>query len=166
MDLVVFHVLTTTCGRSSTGLSQNHSTPTPSASMSAASKSSQTGSRFATKHSLLSTPLLCPRWQYHGAALRLARKAPIPTCCIPKGAGCRLIVLALEVGGRWSPEAAQFVHLLARCRARAGPREGRGARRLNTRDWSCSVPPSDPQHLCGSSCRKNAASRTPCCSAS
>ena len=26
--------------------------------------------------------------------------------------------------------------------------------------------PSDPQHLCGSSCRKSAASRTPCCSAS
>ena len=30
-----------------------------------------------------------------------------------------LAVLALGVGGGWNPEAAQFVRLLARCRARA-----------------------------------------------
>ena len=37
---------------------------------------------------------------------------------------CRLVVLALETGGsggRWSQEAAQFVRLLARCRARSAP---------------------------------------------
>ena len=38
------------------------------------------------------------------------------TCCF-----------ALEVGGRWSPEASQFVRLLARCRARAVPRPLRPA---------------------------------------
>ena len=32
-------------------------------------------------------------------------------------------VLALDVGGRWSPEAAQFVRLLARARARSVPQE-------------------------------------------
>ena len=31
----------------------------------------------------------------------------------------RLVVLALEVGGRWSAEAARFIQLLARARARA-----------------------------------------------
>ncbi len=34
----------------------------------------------------------------------------------------RLVVLALEVGGRWSEEAATFVRLLARAKARAHPR--------------------------------------------
>ena len=34
---------------------------------------------------------------------------------------CRLVVLALEVGGRWSEEAAQSLRLLARCRAREIP---------------------------------------------
>ena len=40
---------------------------------------------------------------------------------------CRLVVLALEVGGRWSSEAAPFVRLFARCRARAVPRPLRPA---------------------------------------
>ena len=34
---------------------------------------------------------------------------------------CRLVVLAIEVAGRWSAEAVQFVRLLARCRARSAP---------------------------------------------
>ena len=34
---------------------------------------------------------------------------------------CRLVVLALELGGRWSPEAAEFIRHLARCRARSAP---------------------------------------------
>ena len=32
---------------------------------------------------------------------------------------CRLTVIAREIGGRWSAEAATFVRLLARCRARS-----------------------------------------------
>ena len=40
---------------------------------------------------------------------------------------CRLAVLALEVGGPWSPEASQFVRLLAQGRARAVPRPLRPA---------------------------------------
>ena len=34
---------------------------------------------------------------------------------------CRLVVLALEAAGRWSPEAAHFVPLLAGCKACAVP---------------------------------------------
>jgi hypothetical protein len=34
---------------------------------------------------------------------------------------CRLVVLSLEVGGRWSEEAATFVRLLAKAKARAFP---------------------------------------------
>ena len=35
--------------------------------------------------------------------------------------GCRLVVLAIEVGGRWSEEAAAFVSNLARAKARQAP---------------------------------------------
>ena len=34
---------------------------------------------------------------------------------------CRLVVLAIEVGGRWSEEALDFVRLLAKSKARAYP---------------------------------------------
>ena len=34
---------------------------------------------------------------------------------------CRLVVVALEVGGRWSEEALQFVRQLAKAKARAAP---------------------------------------------
>jgi hypothetical protein len=34
---------------------------------------------------------------------------------------CRLVVLSLEVGGRWSEEAALFVRLLAKAKARSYP---------------------------------------------
>ena len=34
---------------------------------------------------------------------------------------CRLVVLALETGGRWSPEATTFLRLLAQTKARAVP---------------------------------------------
>ena len=50
-----------------------------------------------------------------GAALRLAERAkarilyPELAC----GRRCRLDVLGLEIGGRWSPQAAEFVRLLA-----------------------------------------------------
>ena len=35
---------------------------------------------------------------------------------------CRLIVLGIETGGRWSEEAARFVKLLAHAKARQAPR--------------------------------------------
>ena len=38
------------------------------------------------------------------------------------GDRCRLIVVALETGGRWSPEALEFVEGLARARAREAVR--------------------------------------------
>ena len=37
------------------------------------------------------------------------------------GARARLVVLALEVGGRWSPEATDFVSQLAKAKARSEP---------------------------------------------
>jgi hypothetical protein len=40
---------------------------------------------------------------------------------------CRLVVFGLEVGGRWSKEAFEFVRLLARAKARSAPRLLRGA---------------------------------------
>ena len=36
-------------------------------------------------------------------------------------ARCRLVVLGVEVGGCWGSEAASFLRLLARARARAAP---------------------------------------------
>ena len=63
-----------------------------------------------------------------GAALLTARRAKeraYPELC---GSGrCRLTVVALELGGRWSTEAATFVRLLARCKARSAPPPSRAA---------------------------------------
>ena len=55
--------------------------------------------------------------------LRIARLAKERTC-IPeliRALRCRLVVLAIEVAGRWSSEAVEFVRLLARSRARSAP---------------------------------------------
>ena len=38
-----------------------------------------------------------------------------------QGGRCRLVVLAVEVGGRWSKEAAEFIWNLAQARARSTP---------------------------------------------
>ena len=63
-----------------------------------------------------------------GAALLTARRAKeraYPELC---GSGrCRLTVVALELGGRCSTEAATFVRLLARCKARSAPPPSRAA---------------------------------------
>ena len=40
---------------------------------------------------------------------------------------CRLVVLAMEVGGRWSAEAAQFLRLLAQTKAQSTPQHLRQA---------------------------------------
>ena len=55
-----------------------------------------------------------------GVALAEARRTKERTCSelVGPGSRARLVVLALEVGGRWSEEAKIFVRLLARARAR------------------------------------------------
>ena len=55
-----------------------------------------------------------------GVALAEARRTKERTCpeVVGPGSRARLVVLALEVGGRWSEEAKIFVRLLARARAR------------------------------------------------
>ena len=73
---------------------------------------------------------------------------------------CRLVVLALETGGRWSEEAVQFVESLAVSRAREAPPtlaalawRRRWTRMLAvscTRSFACSlVPPKVPHALAG-----------------
>lgn len=53
------------------------------------------------------------------------------------GRRCRLVVMALETGGRWSEEAWEFLCLLARARARDAPARLRGAAALGwARRWS------------------------------
>ena len=55
-----------------------------------------------------------------GAALRVAERAKARAYPeLASGRRCRLVVLGIEVGGRWSPQAAEFVRLLARSKARA-----------------------------------------------
>ncbi|CAK0851576.1 unnamed protein product, partial [Prorocentrum cordatum] len=50
---------------------------------------------------------------------------------------CRLVVLGLEVGGRWSEEALTFVRLLARTRARSAPQRLRAsARAAHLHRWT------------------------------
>ena len=57
-----------------------------------------------------------------GAQLRVARgrkEAKYPE--LLRSRRCRLVVLALEAGGRWSAEASTFVQLLSKSKARAFP---------------------------------------------
>ena len=59
---------------------------------------------------------------YAGTAVREARRAKERTYPELLGSGrCRLVVLALEIGGRWSDEAAQFLKLLAQSKAQTVP---------------------------------------------
>ena len=66
--------------------------------------------------------------RFQGAALaeaRLRKERTYPE--LLRSHRCRLVVLALELGGRWSPEAADFLRLLARARARSAPPRLRAA---------------------------------------
>ena len=57
-----------------------------------------------------------------GKALRTARRRKEVTYHeLLDAARCRLVVFAVEVGGRWSAEAIQLVRLLAQAKARASP---------------------------------------------
>ena len=73
-----------------------------------------------------------------GAALRIARRAKERTYPeLLRAERCRLVVLGIELGGRWSSEAAQFVRMLARSRARSAPHVLRsGATAAYVSRWS------------------------------
>ena len=61
-------------------------------------------------------------------ALQAARRAKERTYPeLVQGNRCRLVVLAMEVGGRWSDEASTFLRLLAKARSRAAPQALRAA---------------------------------------
>ena len=40
---------------------------------------------------------------------------------LPRNRRCRLVVLGIEVGGRWRNEASSFIRMLAQARARSSP---------------------------------------------
>lgn len=62
------------------------------------------------------------RGEFTGAALADARRAKERTYPeLLRGGRCQLVVVALEVGGRWSREAATFIRSLAHARSRAVP---------------------------------------------
>ena len=59
---------------------------------------------------------------FRGAALHTARQSKERTYPeLLNSRRCKLVVLAIEVGGRWSQEAANFSWLLAKSRARHVP---------------------------------------------
>ena len=62
------------------------------------------------------------RGDFTGAALADARRAKKRTYPeLLHGGRCRLVVVAMEVGGRWSGEAATFIRSLAQARSRGVP---------------------------------------------
>ena len=59
---------------------------------------------------------------YAGAALQDARRSKGRTYPeLLHNRRCRLVVLGIEVGGRWSNEASSFIRMLAKARARSSP---------------------------------------------
>ena len=61
--------------------------------------------------------------QYAGTALTEARRRKERTYPeLMRNRRCRLVVLGIETGGRWSEEAASFVKLLSHAKARQAPR--------------------------------------------
>ena len=59
---------------------------------------------------------------YAGAALQDARRNKERTYPeLLHNRRCRLVVLGIEVGGRWSNEASSFIRMLAKARARSSP---------------------------------------------
>lgn len=86
------------------------------------------GAQLAVDATLVS-PIRRDGWPQPGAAdndgvqLRAARRRKEAKYAeLLRSRRCRLVVVALEVGGRWSEEALEFVRLLARAKARAYPR--------------------------------------------
>ena len=85
------------------------------------------GAQLAVDASLVSplTRAAQPRMrggQYRGTALRDARRNKERTYPeLLRDRRCRLVVFGIEVGGRWSDEAATFLRLLAHTKARQTP---------------------------------------------
>ena len=80
------------------------------------------GAQSAVDTTLVSalTAAGAPRRHAGTAALRVDRQAKERTYPeLRQSRRCRLVVLGIECAGRWSAEAASFIRLLARCRARA-----------------------------------------------
>ena len=71
-------------------------------------------------HQRWATPTVA--WRLHRCSL--GRRTTGQRACIPRtppGGRCKLVVMALKVGGRWSTEAASFIRQLAQTRCRAAP---------------------------------------------
>ena len=71
-----------------------------------------------------------PRQRHHcwgSCAGRRARQGPDLNPELAQASRCRLVVLGIEVGGRWSSQAAEFVRRPTRSRARAAPVAARAA---------------------------------------
>ena len=85
------------------------------------------GAQLAADTTLVSPPTSAgqPRrraGRYARAALHEARQAKERVYLELQGTRrCRLVVLAIEFGGRWSPEAAYFIRSLAHTKPRATP---------------------------------------------
>ena len=78
-----------------------------------------------------------------GAALAEARRSKERTYPeFGRASRCRLVVLGIEVGGRWSAEAANFVRLLARARARTARLGQKGFRGLGFSQEGFRSPPT------------------------
>ena len=67
--------------------------------------------------------------QVPGRALQVARRRKCRYTYpeVVRARRCRLLVFGLEVGGRWSPDALEFLQKLARARAREAPLLLRGS---------------------------------------
>ena len=76
-----------------------------------------------------------------GVALHRAARRKRRTYPEFEGAGrCQLVVFGIEVGGRWSQEAPDFIRLLARARGRAVPELVRRSAELAWRNrWSALI---------------------------
>ena len=66
-------------------------------------------------------PIPCAHHTDGVAAARACRRKAATYPELVGGRSARLVTLALEVGGRWSPGAARFIHLLARAKSRSSP---------------------------------------------
>ena len=88
------------------------------------------GARAITYH----TNLPRPSREAH-TRLAMLKEGTYPE--FSRAARARLVVLALEVGGRWGSEAANFIRLLTRARARNGTASSREASiSAYTQRWS------------------------------
>ena len=111
--------------------------------MDAALRSSLMGCPSSTGHSWRWTPPWChpcmATARHDGTqpqAVRRAKETTFPEFSSEEGRA-RLVVLAAEVGGRWSQETAEFLNAMAKIRAQESPQilQGR-VRTACVRRWS------------------------------